>query len=74
MPRNTFHADGSTISDAVFDEVRAALEAETVSFAWQDGDVMMLDNMLIAHARNPFKGPRKVVVAMAEPHGNLDGF
>ncbi|KRC86378.1 hypothetical protein ASE30_05415 [Achromobacter sp. Root83] len=74
VPRNTFHADGSTISDAVFDEVRAALEAETVSFAWQDGDVMMLDNMLIAHARNPFKGPRKVVVAMAEPHGNLDGF
>ncbi|MNT35177.1 Taurine catabolism dioxygenase TauD, TfdA family [compost metagenome] len=54
--------------------MRAALEAETVSFAWQDGDVMMLDNMLIAHARNPFKGPRKVVVAMAEPHGNLDGF
>lgn len=74
VPRNTFHADGSTISDSVFDEVRSVLDAETVSFAWQDGDILMLDNMLIAHARNPFKGPRKVVVAMAEPHGNLGRF
>jgi hypothetical protein len=32
---------------------------------------MMLDNMLAAHARAPFKGPRKVVVAMAEPYSQL---
>ncbi|SCX59753.1 TauD/TfdA family dioxygenase [Variovorax sp. EL159] len=72
VPRNTFFADGSTISDAIFAEVREALDAETVSFLWEEGDVLMLDNMLVAHARSPFKGPRKVIVAMAEPHGNLD--
>ncbi|WP_137925668.1 TauD/TfdA family dioxygenase [Cupriavidus sp. 2SB] len=71
LPRNTYFADGSPISDAIFDEVRAVLDAETVSFRWESGDVLMLDNMLAAHARAPFKGPRKVVVAMAEPHGNL---
>jgi len=74
MPRNVFFADGRPIDDAVFDEVRAVLAAETVSFAWQEGDVLMLDNMLVAHARAPFQGPRKVVVAMAEPHGNLGQF
>lgn len=74
VPRNTYFADGSPIPDAIFDEVRAVLDAETVSFRWQEGDVMMLDNMLVAHARAPFKGARKVVVAMAEPHGNLDKF
>ena len=74
LPRNVLFADGSPIDDALFDEVRQVLAAETVSFAWQAGDVLMLDNMLVAHARNPFKGPRKVVVAMAEPHGNLDRF
>jgi hypothetical protein len=26
----------------------------------------MLDNMLVAHSRNPFVGPRKIVVAMGE--------
>lgn len=74
VPRNTYFADGSPIPDAIFDEVRAVLDAETVSFRWQEGDVLMLDNMLAAHARAPFKGARKVVVAMAEPHGNLDRF
>lgn len=72
MPRTACFADGSPIPDAMLDEVRAVLQAQTVSFRWQAGDVLMLDNMLAAHARAPFKGPRKVVVAMAEPHGNLD--
>ncbi|MDQ8034853.1 MAG: TauD/TfdA family dioxygenase [Bordetella sp.] len=72
VPRNVYDADGNPIEDEVFEEIRAVLDEETVRFAWEDGDVMMLDNMLVAHARTPFTGPRKVVVAMAEPHGNLD--
>ena len=74
MPRNPFFAVGSTMGDEIFDEVRAVLDAETVAFPWEEGDVLMLDNMLVAHARSPFKGPRKVIVAMAEPHGNLGRF
>ncbi|SEL61879.1 Taurine dioxygenase, alpha-ketoglutarate-dependent [Roseateles sp. YR242] len=74
LPRNTFFADGSPIPDAMFDEVRAVLEAESVFFRWEAGDVLMLDNMLAAHGRAPFRGPRKVIVAMAEPHGNLGRF
>ena len=71
MPRNVFFADGSPIDDDIFDEIRGVLAEETVMFPWQAGDVLMLDNMLVAHARTPFKGSRKVVVAMAEGHGNL---
>jgi len=71
LPRNVCWADGSRIEDAVLEQVRAVLEEETVSFAWQPGDVLMLDNMLVAHARTPFSGPRKVVVAMARSHTNL---
>ena len=74
LPRNVYYADGSPIADTVFDEIRRVLAGHTVMFPWQAGDVLMLDNMLVAHGRTPFKGERKVVVAMAQPHGNLDGF
>jgi hypothetical protein len=37
-----------------------------VRFTWRQGDVVMLDNMLVAHARDPYEGERKIVVAMAE--------
>ncbi|MFT7773022.1 TauD/TfdA family dioxygenase [Roseateles sp.] len=74
LPRNVYDAEGRPLEDALLDEVRAVLDAETVSFRWEAGDVLMLDNMLVAHARAPFKGPRKVVVAMAQGHGNLGRF
>ena len=71
MPRNVFWADGSPIEDDVLNRVRQVLDEHTVMFPWQNGDIVMLDNMLVAHARTPFEGPRKVVVAMAEPASNF---
>ena len=66
LPRNAFYGDGSRIEDETLSAVRATLDKHKISFPWQAGDVVMLDNMLTAHARAPFKGPRKVIVAMAE--------
>jgi alpha-ketoglutarate-dependent taurine dioxygenase len=34
---------------------------------WEAGDILLLDNMLVAHGRRAFTGPRQIVVAMAEP-------
>ncbi|MCA1425788.1 MULTISPECIES: TauD/TfdA family dioxygenase [unclassified Bradyrhizobium] len=68
LPRNVFYGDGSTIEGETLSTVRTVLERHKISFPWQAGDVVMLDNMLTAHARAPFKGPRKVIVAMAEAH------
>lgn len=69
LPRNVYYGDGQPLEDSALDEIRGVLEACKVVFPWQSGDVLMLDNMLMAHAREPFSGPRKVVVAMAEGHG-----
>jgi alpha-ketoglutarate-dependent taurine dioxygenase len=68
LPRNVFYGDGSPIDDDTLTTVRNVLEVHKISFPWHAGDVVMLDNMLTAHARAPFKGPRKVIVAMAEAH------
>jgi len=40
-----------------------------VSFPWQPGDLLMLDNMLVAHGREPFAGRREILVGMAEAVG-----
>jgi len=67
LPNNTYYGDGLPIEPSVLEEVREAYRNETVTFTWQKGDILMLDNMLVAHGRNPYAGQRKILVAMAEP-------
>jgi alpha-ketoglutarate-dependent taurine dioxygenase len=66
LPRHVYHGDGSPIEEEVIQQIRKVYEECAVEFRWQEGDVMMLDNMLVAHARNPYVGRRKIVVAMGE--------
>lgn len=66
MPRNVFYGDGSPIPDAVIQEILRVYWDVCAKFPWERGDVIMVDNMLTAHARNPFRGQRKIVVALAD--------
>ncbi len=68
LPRNAYYGDGSPIENEVLEMIREAYRQALIVFPWEEGDVLMLDNMLIAHGRNPFVGQRKVVVAMADPY------
>jgi alpha-ketoglutarate-dependent taurine dioxygenase len=67
LPNNTYYGDGSPIDPGALEDIRDAYRREAVSFAWREGDILMLDNMLVAHGRNPYAGRRKILVAMAEP-------
>jgi alpha-ketoglutarate-dependent taurine dioxygenase len=67
LPANTYYGDGSPIEPEVLDHLRACYEAETVRFPWEKGDLLMLDNMMVAHGRAPYKGERRILVAMAQP-------
>ena len=66
LPRNVYYGDGSPIEDTVIQEIREIYDDVAVNFPWQARDVVMLNNMLTAHGRNPYVGPRKIVVAMGE--------
>jgi alpha-ketoglutarate-dependent taurine dioxygenase len=66
LPTNTYYGDGSRIEPEVLEELREAYREQTVSFPYEAGDVMLLDNMLTAHGRAPYSGSRKILVAMAD--------
>ena len=66
MPRNVFLGDGGVLEDDIVARITACYWKHAVSFSWQHGDVLMVDNMLVAHARNPYVGPRRMYVAMGD--------
>lgn len=72
LPRNCHFGDGSKISDDVMQHILDAYEQAEISFFWEQGDVMVVDNVLYAHARNPYEGERKLFVTMGEPAVFLD--
>lgn len=66
LPSNAYYGDGSPIEESVIKEICHVYREAAVCFAWQKGDLLMVDNMLVAHGRAPFTGSRRILVAMAE--------
>jgi len=67
LPRNSLYGDGSPLELEALDHIREVYRQESVAFPWQEGDLLLLDNMLVAHGRRPYGGARKLLVGMAEP-------
>ncbi|PSB11066.1 taurine catabolism dioxygenase TauD [Pleurocapsa sp. CCALA 161] len=72
LPTNTYYGDGSPIEASVLDHLRNAYQQEMITFSWQKGDVLLLDNMLAVHGRYPYQGVRKIVVGMAQAINSKD--
>jgi len=71
LPRNAYLGDGSPIDAEDLTAIRRAYDEEMLAFPWRQGDLLMVDNIAMAHGRSSFEGPRKVLVAMAGAHDNL---
>jgi alpha-ketoglutarate-dependent taurine dioxygenase len=67
LPFNTYLGDGTALTDAEVDAINEVYDRVTVRETWQQGDVMLVDNILCAHGREAFAGDRKILVAMGEP-------
>jgi hypothetical protein len=65
-PRNCYYGDGSAIEDSAMAEILEAYRRVEVVFPWRAADILLVDNLLAAHARQPFEGERKLLVAMGE--------
>ncbi|WP_369244531.1 TauD/TfdA family dioxygenase [Streptomyces sp. R41] len=67
LPFNTRFGNGDPIGEDVVQLLNSVYEANTAREPWQAGDLMLVDNVRTAHSREPFEGPREVVVALADP-------
>jgi alpha-ketoglutarate-dependent taurine dioxygenase len=66
LPQTACFGDGTPIELDMLESIRQATAAHMVLFPWQSGDLVLIDNMLLAHGRMPFKGPRRILVSMFE--------
>jgi alpha-ketoglutarate-dependent taurine dioxygenase len=66
LPNQTYYGDGRPIEPHVLDLIRDAYRDHQISWPWRAGDLLLLDNMLVAHGREPFTGTRRVLVGMAD--------
>jgi alpha-ketoglutarate-dependent taurine dioxygenase len=66
LPQNVTFADGSPIPAAYVEQIRDRGLDNAVNVDWHTGDLLLIDNVLLAHGRRPYTGSRRILVAMSD--------
>ncbi|MDQ1026935.1 alpha-ketoglutarate-dependent taurine dioxygenase [Streptomyces umbrinus] len=66
LPQNVTFADGTPIPAEYVVQIRDRGLEHAVDVDWRSGDLLLIDNVLLAHGRRPFTGARRVLVAMSD--------
>ena len=64
-PLHSTYGDGEEFEPEFLQQIRDAGWKSAVGIPWNKSDVLILDNMLVQHARLSFQGKRKIVVALS---------
>jgi alpha-ketoglutarate-dependent taurine dioxygenase len=67
LPFNTRFGNDDPVGEDVVQLINEVYDANTAREPWQAGDLLLVDNVRTSHSREPFEGPREVIVAMADP-------
>jgi hypothetical protein len=67
FPRYVCFGDGTPISRDTLSVISNVLKEQSATVMAKDGDIIYLDNLLVAHCRQPYQGERKVRVALGDP-------
>jgi alpha-ketoglutarate-dependent taurine dioxygenase len=66
LPFTTSFGSGEAVGQDIVDLLNRVYEAHTLREAWQAGDLMLVDNLRMAHSREPYEGDREVLVGMSD--------
>jgi alpha-ketoglutarate-dependent taurine dioxygenase len=67
LPFTTCFGGGDPIGEDIVQLINEVYGAKTMREPWEEGDLMLVDNVSSAHSREPFTGQREVLVGMADP-------
>ncbi|MEZ9232844.1 TauD/TfdA family dioxygenase [Vibrio amylolyticus] len=56
---------GSLMDADVMEKTKQAMDELSVNFRWQKGDVLLVNNYTVLHARQPFTGQRRILASVA---------
>ncbi|WP_428936463.1 amino acid adenylation domain-containing protein [Streptomyces sp. ACT015] len=67
LPFDTAAGDGTPVTADTVERINAVYDRFTVGTPWRTGDVLLVDNIRTAHAREPYEGPRNIAVVLGDP-------
>lgn len=65
FPMYVQYGDGSEIGEPVVKNILNAIDSVTQAPKWGKNEILLVDNELVSHGRNPFTGDRRVLVSMS---------
>ncbi len=66
LPFNTLFGNGEPIGQDVIKAIADVYDANTVREPWQNGDLLLVDNIRTAHSRDAYEGAREILVGLAD--------
>jgi alpha-ketoglutarate-dependent taurine dioxygenase len=67
LPFTTRFGNGDPVGEDIVELLNETYEAHTMREPWQAGDLLLVDNVRTAHAREPYEGSRDVLAGLADP-------
>ena len=67
LPFTTAFGGGAPVGEEIVELLNRVYDANTLREPWQAGDLMLVDNVRMAHSREPYEGDRQVLVGMSDP-------
>jgi alpha-ketoglutarate-dependent taurine dioxygenase len=67
LPFNSARGDGSAIPAETIETINEIYQSLTVGAHWQPGDVLVVDNLRMAHSREIYEGAREIAVVLGDP-------
>ncbi|OKK04791.1 peptide synthetase [Streptomyces sp. CB03234] len=67
LPFNSRYGSGAALDEDTVLAINAVYEKHTLREPWRAGDVMLVDNLRMAHSREPYEGDREIAVILGDP-------